>query len=77
DGYIIVNFEIQTIKNQDFSQPILGYANNTNCNMWQMEGGQNVKKDSSNLTYSLEDGDVVFYYANKKSSDDYSSGANR
>lgn len=74
NGYIIVNFEIETIKNGDGANPQLSYWNNPNCNMWKLEGFNYTKKDSSGANFTLRDGDIIFYYTDKKSSDDYSSG---
>jgi hypothetical protein len=74
NGYIIVNFEIETIKNRDGKNPQLSYWNNPQCNMWEIEGFNYTKKDGSGAEFSLKDGDVIFYYIDKKSSDDYSSG---
>ncbi len=74
DGYIIVNFEIETLKNADIANPQLSYWNNPNANMWKMEGFNYTKSDSSGKQFSLKDGDVIFYYTDKKSLDDYSSG---
>lgn len=74
DGYITVNFEIETLKNADIANPQLSYWNNPNANMWKMEGFNYTKSDSSGKQFSLKDGDVIFYYTDKKSLDDYSSG---
>ncbi len=74
NGYIIVNFDITTVKNGDFDHPFLSYYNAPNCNMWETEGYDYTKKDYSGAVFSLADGDTVFYYADKRSSDDYGSG---
>ena len=73
NGYIIVNFNIETIKDGKFDDPILSYYDATYCNMWSMEGYTYEKKDDSNSTYVLEDGDILFYFTDEKSSDDYNS----
>ncbi|HEX3029689.1 MAG TPA: hypothetical protein VHT34_10390, partial [Clostridia bacterium] len=74
NGYIIVNFDITTVKNGDFDHPFLSYYNAPNCNMWETEGYDYIKKDYSGAVFSLADGDTLFYYASKRSSDDYGSG---
>jgi hypothetical protein len=78
NGYIVVNFEIVTIKNGDAANPQLSYWFNEEPerlgDMWKIEGFDNTKKDGSGVTFKLSSGDVIFYYTDKKSSDDYSSG---
>lgn len=74
NGYIIVNFEIETIKNKDAKNPQLSYWGSPHSNMWKIEGFDYKKKDGSGATFTLSDGDIIFYYTDKKSSDDYSSG---
>jgi len=74
EGYIIVNFKIETIKSGNFSNPILGYWNGPLANMWSKEGFKYSKTDNNGITFNLKNGDVIFYYANKKASDDYESG---
>lgn len=73
DGFIIVNFSIQTIKNGDFANPVLAYFGNPLANMWSIEGFNYVKKDTAGVQYNLKDGDVVFYDPNHSTSDDYNS----
>ena len=76
DGYVIVNFEIQTIQNGDFSNPILDYYNGLS-NRWEKEGYDDSQIDYYGKTFQLEDGDIVFYHAGKKASDDYKVGGGR
>ncbi len=73
DGYIIVNFSIQTIKNGDFSNPVLAYFGTPLANMWSIEGFNYIKKDTAGVQYHLKDGDVVFYDPKRSASDDYNS----
>ena len=75
DGYIIVNFTIETYdmnnnRNLSYSNGA-NYLNNGHCSMWVMEGGQVEKKDNTDAAFSLKAGDVVFYFTSKKHSDDY------
>ena len=75
DGYIIVNFNIETIdkngnRNLSYTNGY-NYLNKGHCSMWVMEGGAVEKKDNTEAAFSLRAGDVVFYYTSKKHSDDY------
>ncbi|MEG2513210.1 MAG: DUF5704 domain-containing protein [Acetivibrio sp.] len=78
-GYIILNFEIEAIKD---GEPYLSYINQENalnggyCNMWQMEGGIRKKRDFKGNTFDFQYGDYVMYYAdpNKSVAKDYRSG---
>ncbi len=78
DGYLIVNFQIETIQNKERH---LSYVNTENaingwCNMWKMEGGVSSKKDIHGNTYSIMDGDYVMYEIgrNKNVNYDYKTG---
>ena len=75
DGYIIVNFNIESYdKNENRNLSYTNgynYLNNGHCSMWVTEGGTVEKKDNTDATFSLRAGDVVFYYTSKKHSDDY------
>lgn len=72
-GYIIVNFDIETIKDGDFTNPVLSYGK-ANCNMWSKEGYDINKVDSNGITYIHQYGDIIFYYANKSASGNYKIG---
>ncbi|ANX00190.1 hypothetical protein CSTERLE_00560 [Thermoclostridium stercorarium subsp. leptospartum DSM 9219] len=74
DGYIIVNFRIETIKNGDFDSPVLSYWGAQYCNMFEREGFSHTKTDYYGATFELKDGDIVFYDTDKRSSDDYRTG---
>lgn len=74
DGYIIVNFDIVTIKNSNFNDPVLSYHNSEHANMWALEGFNYNKEDYNKVEYTFRDGDIIFYYTDEKASDDYSSG---
>lgn len=76
DGYVIVNFDIETIKND---KRHLGYINPDNslkgyCNMWNMEGFQYSKIDYYKNTFNFIDGDYILYNTNNSAADDYISG---
>ena len=78
DGYIIVNFGIETLQDvgEGPDSPVLGYWN-SGLNMWSEEGFDYKQKDYYKKEFNLQNGDVVFYYAGKKSTDDYKVGGNR
>lgn len=79
DGYIIVNFNIESIKNADTSNPFLRYYRLGSDtvplnNQWQMEGYYNSPEsvtDKYGNTFPLMDGDVVFFHADLSSHDDF------
>lgn len=74
DGYIIVNFNIETIHNRDLNNPHLQYIYGSLNNQWQMEGFQRSFTDPYGVTFQLKDGDIVFYHANLSSYDDFGTG---
>ncbi|WP_179292185.1 DUF5704 domain-containing protein [Paenibacillus campinasensis] len=73
NGYIIVNFNIETIRNADLQNPHLQYIHAPLMNQWQLEGYQRIVRDSFGNRFTLQDGDVVFYHADLSSRDDFSS----
>jgi hypothetical protein len=73
DGYIVVNFNIETIRNQNINAPHLQYINGPRDNQWQMEGFRRSITDPYGNKFNLSDGDVVFYHADKSSRDDFDS----
>ncbi|MDQ0271222.1 DUF5704 domain-containing protein [Cytobacillus purgationiresistens] len=77
DGYIVVNFNIETIRNQDLSNPHLQYINAPLRNQWRSEGYSKKVNDSENNQFDLLDGDVVFYHADQSSHDDFISNVTR
>jgi len=75
NGYVIVNFQIETIQD---GERHLSYINNENavngyCNMWKREGYQSKKVDNAGNEFNFLDGDYVLYDANKSVSKDYIS----
>jgi len=74
DGYIIINFRIETVKNGDFNNPVLSYWSAPRCNMFLREGFIYEKTDYHGITFTFKDGDIVFYDTDKRSSDDYRTG---
>ncbi|GKS12946.1 hypothetical protein YDYSY3_39460 [Paenibacillus chitinolyticus] len=72
-GYIIVNFDIETIRNGDLAKPHLQYINTgiKQANQWKREGFNYQLTDPYGLKVNLYDGDVVFYNGDKSSNDDF------
>lgn len=73
DGYIIVNFNIESIQNGDLDNPYLQYIHAPLMNQWQLEGFQSSFTDGYGYVFSLQDGDVIFYQGNQSSEDDFKS----
>ncbi len=73
DGYVIVNFQIETVQNGILH---LSYINADNaksgyCNMWKREGYQYKKVDYKGNEFNFTDGDYVLYYTDKSAAQDY------
>jgi hypothetical protein len=77
DGYIVVNFDMNSVKQGATPKSLNYLGKNLLCSMWIVEGYNFDRKDSSGTSFDLKAGDVIFYYANKRSSGDYVSGGNR
>lgn len=73
DGYIVVNFNIETLRDGNTEAPHLQYIYAPLMNQWQMEGFNNRPVDSQGRTWLLKDGDVVFYHADQSSRSDFQS----
>lgn len=76
DGYLIVNFNIETIRDKNLEHPHLRYyplAGDSYPfdNQWLMEGFERVIVDPYGHTFQLRDGDIVFYHGNLSSYDDF------
>nr|WP_297937738.1 DUF5704 domain-containing protein [uncultured Lachnoclostridium sp.] len=76
DGYIMVQFDIVTVKNgkRHLSYTNLANAKTGYCNMWRMEGFNYHKMDSDGVVWQLEDGDTFLYNARRRASLDYRTG---
>ncbi len=73
DGYIIVNFDIESIRNGDVKNPYLQYINGKLMNQWSdMEGFAHSFQDTYGNTFNLQDGDVIFYHGDQSSNNDFS-----
>jgi hypothetical protein len=79
DGYIIVNFTIETVDGNGKRKLSYinanNYLNNGNCSMWMLEGPPLQKTDDKGCTFNFYAGDFIIYYADKRMTDDYNSGA--
>lgn len=74
EGYIVVNFNLETIQEGNRSQPHLQYIHAALMNQWtQMEGFQGATLDPYGRTFTVMDGDVLFYEADQSSDDDFRS----
>lgn len=77
-GYIVVNFNIESIRNGDTAHPYLRYYRLPGDsyplnNQWRMEGFKNTQLDKYGNTFNLLDGDIMFYHADLSSRDDFIS----
>lgn len=71
DGYIIVNFNIETIANGDSNNPRLQYHKGPLNNQWKLEGFKYSFTDAYGGQFALKDGDVLFYHGDQSSYDDF------
>ncbi|WP_334077269.1 DUF5704 domain-containing protein [Paenibacillus sanfengchensis] len=74
NGYIVVNFNVETVRNEENGRPHLQYIHAPLMNQWfDMEGFGRQETDSYGRRFSFMDGDVVFYEADRSSRDDFRS----
>jgi hypothetical protein len=81
NGFITVNFDLETIQNADLGNPHLQYIHGPLDNQWwNMESydGHDGSRDhyvtdAYGVTLIVNDGDVVLYHADQSSYDDYDS----
>lgn len=71
DGYLIVNFNIESIQNGDTENPHLQYIYGELSNQWNREGFKYSFVDPYGYKFPLVDGDVLFYHADQSSVDDF------
>ncbi|MCQ4088480.1 DUF5704 domain-containing protein [Saccharibacillus sp. JS10] len=77
DGYIILNFNIESIQNGNLKEPHLQYIHAPLMNQWNLEGFKRTVQDSWRNNFTLRDGDIVFYNADKSYKDDFEAQVNR
>ncbi|WP_237691024.1 DUF5704 domain-containing protein [Paenibacillus caui] len=70
-GYIIVNFDLESLPGGDAAHPRLQYIHAPLMNQWRLEGYERRVADYAGNVFSLKDGDVVFYHAGLSSRDDF------
>ncbi|WP_145950141.1 DUF5704 domain-containing protein [Paenibacillus sp. Y412MC10] len=81
NGYVVVNFTIETIKNGNTANPFLQYIRRPGSpyygsfdNQWRdMEGFKPSFTTPYGVTFASTDGDVIYYHADKSSYDDFNS----
>ncbi|MFE4572384.1 DUF5704 domain-containing protein [Paenibacillus chitinolyticus] len=73
NGYIVVNFNIESIRGGDVNKPYLQYIHGPLNNQWQKEGGVGSVTSTKGQSFPVMDGDVVFYHGDLSSYDDFSS----
>ncbi|MEK3977333.1 DUF5704 domain-containing protein [Psychrobacillus sp. FSL K6-2684] len=71
DGYLIVNFDIESIQDGDLSKPHLQYINAELTNQWKREGFKYNFSDPYGYVFPLIDGDVIFYHGDQSSLQDF------
>ncbi|WP_145953899.1 DUF5704 domain-containing protein [Paenibacillus bovis] len=82
-GFIVVNFDLESIVNGDTNNPHLQYihtGSGYNNQWWDMEGYDNtdgnrdhIVKDPYHVSYIVKDGDVVFYDTDLSSYNDFAA----
>ncbi|WP_342571601.1 DUF5704 domain-containing protein [Paenibacillus sp. FSL R5-0749] len=73
NGYIVVNFNMESLRNGTTETPHLQYIHAPLMNQWQMEGFNKTPSDVQGRTWPLKDGDIVFYHADQSSRNDFQS----
>lgn len=71
DGFLIVNFDIETVRDGQRGKPHLQYIKAPLSNQWKREGSHPQFTDPYGVTFQLRDGDVMFYRADQSSVDDF------
>ena len=77
DGYLVINFDIEVIRN---GSRYLSYENKINssyyncCNMWKQEGMPLKITDSKGTVYNISYGDIMFINNNESAGRDYLGG---
>lgn len=69
-GYILVKFEIYTVKNSDAVTRILGYKA-PEANMWEIEGQMTADTDEMGQTFSFSSGDIILFESDFSVRNDY------
>ncbi|OMD25161.1 hypothetical protein BJP48_23820 [Paenibacillus odorifer] len=73
-GFILINFEIYTVKNGDADTRILGYKAPI-ANMWAIEGQMTGSTDEMGQTFSFSSGDIILFESDYSVRNDYQGQA--
>ncbi|WP_349304891.1 DUF5704 domain-containing protein [Paenibacillus sp. Marseille-Q4541] len=73
NGYIVVNFNLESIRNGDTANPHLQYIHAPLMNQWKLEGFESEFVTPKGNQFTSLDGDVLYYYSHLSSRDDFSS----
>lgn len=73
NGYIILNFNMESIQNGDTANPHLQYIHAPLMNQWRLEGYERGFVTPKGYSFSSLDGDVLYYNSDLSSRDDFSS----
>lgn len=73
NGYIIVNFNIESLRNGNTAAPHLQYIHAPLMNQWQLEGFDRSPANNNGDRWPLSDGDILFYDASQSSRSDFQS----
>ncbi|MCG7380510.1 DUF5704 domain-containing protein [Paenibacillus sp. ACRSA] len=71
NGYIVVNFNLETLRNGKTDAPHLQYIHAPLMNQWRLEGFIPNQVDDRGRSLPVKDGDVVFYHADQSSRNDF------
>ncbi|MGR6545525.1 DUF5704 domain-containing protein [Paenibacillus tundrae] len=71
NGYIVVNFNLETLRNGNTDAPHLQYIHAPLMNQWRLEGFISNQVDDRGRSLPIKDGDVVFYHADQSSRNDF------
>ncbi|MED3553247.1 hypothetical protein [Cytobacillus praedii] len=74
DGYLVLNFNIESIQDGNVDQPHLQYIFGELSNQWKKGGFKYNFVDPYGYTFPLIDGDVIFYHGDQSSTDDFKTG---
>ncbi|NMO95677.1 hypothetical protein [Paenibacillus lemnae] len=72
-GFIVVNFNIETIQDGRLDRPHLQYIHAPLMNQWRLEGFAGSYRDPYGYNFLLKDGDTLFYHADLSSRGDFTS----
>lgn len=70
-GYLIVSFDIETVRDGDLSNPHLQYIHAPLTNQWKREGYVSQVRLPNGAAIQLKDGDILFYHGDKSAQQDY------